>query len=179
MSHLGKYLREMRLSKGLKVLQVAKAMGIWTNLNNGCSAIHSAEKSGYVWLDLLNKLVAFYNCDKAVVQRLIDQDRQERVEKWNRWADEPIVPYFVIRMMSAVYSAKSLPVTIKTLEEAEAFASARAKEIHKRCCLVWSRRLTIFYGVNGQVEERKVASLWEDNQPSMKIGGSPVDFRIS
>ena len=179
MSHLGKYLRACREAKNLRVIEVARSMGIWTNLNNGCSAVHNLEKSGYAWLDLLNKLVAFYNCDKTVVQQLIDQDRQERVDAWNRWADEPIVPYFVIRMMSAVYSAKSLPCTIKTLEEAEEFASARAKEIHKRCCLVWSRRLTIFYGDNGQVEERKVASLWEDNQPSMKIGGSPVDFRIS
>ena len=45
-----------------------------------------------------------------------------------------------------------LPEWIVTQQQAEQLVSDKAKEIGQRCCLVWSRRLSVFFAADGTVE---------------------------
>ena len=85
--------------------------------------------------------------------------------------NQPITPYLVIRVMAAIYSSRALPAEITTREEAEKWASAVAREIEKRCCLVWSRRLSCWFSEDGTLTKRTEAVPGEPNTPWIKIGG--------
>jgi hypothetical protein len=92
------------------------------------------------------------------------------------WVSEPIKPYLVIRLIAAVYNSRALPPEITTLEQAEKWASAVAAEIKKRCCLVWSRRISCWFSEDGTLTQRTEAVLGEPNTPWIKIGGKGPAF---
>jgi len=84
--------------------------------------------------------------------------------------------YLVIRLMAAIYSSRPVPSEIATLEEAEKWASTVAGEIKKRCCLVWSRRLSCWFNEEGKLTHRTRAKPGEPNVPWIKIGGKGPAF---
>jgi hypothetical protein len=62
------------------------------------------------------------------------------------------------------------------MEEAETWASAVAGEIKKRCCLVWSRRISCWFSEDGTLTKRTEAVPGEPNTPWIKIGGKGPAF---
>ena len=65
---------------------------------------------------------------------------------------------------------------LKIGSEAEAWAASVAREIRKRCCLVWSRRISIWFGEDGSVVDKTEAVPGEPNCPWIKIGGRTFLF---
>jgi hypothetical protein len=97
-----------------------------------------------------------------------------KIHRWRlgRWADEPIEPHLVARIMCAVYSTKRIPVDLQASREAmEQFASAFAKERKWRVGLVLSKRTRVWFNEQGQRTGVTEDSFEESFGPYMQIGG--------
>ncbi|KKK98611.1 hypothetical protein LCGC14_2641000, partial [marine sediment metagenome] len=83
-------------------------------------------------------------------------------------------PYVVLRLIAAVYSHVDLPEGISSQIEAEEFAAGLAKEHRLRTCLVWSRRLSIYFKADGRLDGVMEAAPAQ----VMKIGGKECLLKI-
>ena len=107
-SQLANHFRSVREEQGLGFVELARIVG-YKNVTKGCNRIQQFEQRDEVHADLLRKLADALGVDNETVDRLIDEDHREHVRKWNKWADQPIRPYLVTRLIPAVYSSKKLP----------------------------------------------------------------------
>lgn len=162
-------------NRGLKPKQLARLAGCVNVPKNG-SRIRSFELSGNIGQELFEKVAAALEIDAGTIEQLVEQDRREFYEAWLAWANEPIKPYLVIRLIAAVYSSRSVPPEITTMEEAEKWGSAIAEEIKKQCCLVWSRRISPWFSEDGTLTQRTEGVPDEPNTPWIKIGGRGPAF---
>jgi hypothetical protein len=140
-TNLSRYFQQKRLDRGLMPGHLARLAGCVNVPKNG-SRIRQFELTGSIGREISEKVSAVLEIDPATIEQLIEQDRREFFQAWLAWVSEPIKPYLVIRLMAAIYSSRALPPEITTLEEAEKWASGIAGEMKKRCCLVWSRRIS-------------------------------------
>jgi transcriptional regulator with XRE-family HTH domain len=170
-NHLGAYFREQRLQQGLTLGDLAQRAG-YSNVSKGCNKIGRFELEGTITEELLVRLAEALHIDFATVERLVDQDRQE----WEKWASEPVPMQLVARILPAVYSQVPLPADVTTQEQAEAFAREFAKQHGWRCCLVVSRRLSVWIGKGGEIEARTEARPGEPDSPGMTLRGSRRPF---
>ncbi len=167
-THLSRFFQKLRLERKLKPGQVAALAGC-INISKNGGRIKEFEETGDISKELFIRLINAFDVDHATVEQLIELDRQEYLEAWTKWVDTPVEPYAVIRWMAAVYQNVKLPKGI-TLEDAEALVKALAIKRALRCCLVWNRRLTIWFDREGGIEGRTEASPRESNSPYMQIG---------
>jgi hypothetical protein len=168
-TNLDRYFEQKRLDRGLKPGQLARLAGCCNVQKNG-SRIRSFELSDSIGQELFEKIAAVLEIDADPIKRLIEQDRREFYEEWLAWANEPIQPYLVIRLIAAVYSGRAVPPDITTREEAEKWASTVAKEIGRQCCLVWNRRTSCWFNEEGKLTHRTRAKPGEPNVPWIKVG---------
>lgn len=171
-TRLSRFFEQQRIGKGLKPGQVADLIG-YTNISKGGSRICSFEQTGSVSKELFEKLAAFFLIETEAIEKLVEDDRRDFFRKWLAWANEPIQPHLVVRLIAAVYSRRELSPDIGTIEEAEVWAAAVARESRLKCCLVWSRRLSIWFDETGRIVGRTEAAPGEVNVPWMRIGGKP------
>lgn len=171
---LSRYFEERRIAKGLKPGQLAALAGC-INISKNANRIRTFEITGKVSTTLLEKLIAVLEIDTATIQKLAEQDHQEFINAWLKWVNEPITPSLSIRLMPAFYSRRSLPPEIMTMEQAEEWAAAVAKDEGKLCCLVWSRKISCWFDNDG-VYGRTDAVPGEPNCPWMRLGKSGKAF---
>jgi hypothetical protein len=174
-TNFSRYFQQKRLDRGLKSGQLARLAGCMNVPKNG-SRIRSLGLSGNIGQELFERIAAALEIDARTIEQLVEQDRREFYEKWLAWANEPIKPFLVIRLIPAVYSSRPVPPGITTMEEAEKWASAVAGEIKKRCCLVWSRRISCWFSDDGTLQKRTEAVAGEPNVPWIKIRGKTFLF---
>jgi hypothetical protein len=144
----------------------------YRNINKGANRILKFEQRGDVYQDLLSKLAQALN----VAPEMIEEDRRNFFREWTAWANQPIRPYLVVRLLAAVYLREQLPDGTTSPEQAEAFASARVRHWNRCCCLVLSRRYSIWIDEAGEVYERTEAVPGAPNVPSMRLSGSRREF---
>ena len=174
-TNLSRCFQQKRLDRGLKPGQLARLAGCVNVQKNG-SRIRSFELSGSIGQELFEKIAAVLGIDAATIERLVEQDRREFYQAWLDWVNEPIQPYLVIRLMAAIYSSRAVPSEITTMEQAETWAGAVAGEIKKRCCLVWSRRISCWFNEEGKLTHRSEAKPGEPNTPWVQLGGQRFVF---
>jgi len=174
-THLSRYFEQKRLDLGLKPSQLAR-LADCVNVQKNGSRIRSFELSGNIGEGLFEKIAAVLEIDAGTVEQLVEQDRREFFEEWLAWVNQPIQPYLVIRLIAAIYSRRAVPPEITTMEEAGRWASAIAREIQKRCCLVWNRRISCWFCEDGTLMKRTEAVPGEPNVPWIKIGGKGPAF---
>lgn len=174
-TNLSRHFEEKRRALGLKPGQLARLAGCSNDSKNG-SRIRTFEIGGYISRELFEKITAALEVDQETIEKLVEQDRREFFEAWLKWVSEPIKPYFVIRVMATIYTNRAVPQEIATMDEAEKWASAVASEIKKRCCLVWSRRISCWFNEDGTLKERTEAVPGECNVPWIKVGGKGPAF---
>jgi hypothetical protein len=174
-TNLSRYFQQKRLDRSLKPGQLARLAGCVNVPKNG-SRIRTFELSGSIGRELFERIAAVLEINASTIERLVEQDRREFFEEWLAWVSQPIKPYLVIRLIAAIYSSRGVPPEISTMEEAEKWASAVAGEIKKRCCLVWSRRISCWFSDDGTLQERTEAVPGEPNVPWIKIGGKTFLF---
>jgi hypothetical protein len=172
-TNLSRYFEQKRLDRGLKPGQLARLAGCVNVPKNG-SRIRTFELSGSIGQELFERIAVVLEIDASTIEQLVEQDRREFYEAWLAWVSEPIKPYLVIRLIAAIYGSRALPPGITTLEEAEKWASAVAGEIKKRCCLVWSRRISSWFSEDGTLTQRTEAVPGDPNTPW--IGGKGPAF---
>jgi hypothetical protein len=166
-THLSEHFKKRRLEKGLRLSELARLLG-YSNLSKGCQRIETFEGCGDITSDLFAKLALALEIDQLTIDRLAQEDLRE----WAAWANEPIKPYMVVRAMATVYCPVNLPDEIQSVEEAQAFASKRAREWSKRICLILSRRISVWYAADGTVEQiTEAVPGGGPNQPYTEIGG--------
>ena len=147
-SRLANHFRSVRKERDLSLSQVTRMLG-YKNVTKGCNKIQKFEERGEIHAQLLQTLADALGIDAATIDALIEQDRQEFCRVWNEWADQPISPRLVVRLLPAVYKSEPLPGSITTLEQAEVFAAETARRWNKRACLTWSRRLSVWFDSKG------------------------------
>ena len=175
MSHLSQFFRQRRLDKKFGFGDVARGCG-YKNITKGCNRIQKFEDGCDIDTELFRKLATVLDISDADITRCIEADKAD----WERWADEPIEPYIVIRLMAAVYSPKSIPLELHTDHEAmKQFASAFSKEKRVRVCLVLSRRLRVWFDREGGVERTTEDSFDESYGPYMQVGGKKFLLNLS
>ena len=168
---LSSHFKSRRLARNLNPGEVARLVG-YKNIAKGANRIVRFEREGIVKEDLLIKIAEVLEVDWATVEQLAEQDRRLHIEKWNRWADEPVPMKMVVRLMAAIYSNCPIPSEITTSEEAEIYASALARLRHMQICLVLNRRQSVWIGADGTVARRTEATAFGGpNEPWMQVKG--------
>jgi hypothetical protein len=165
------HFKAQRLAQNLNLGELARLVG-YKNIAKGANRIVRFEREGIIRDDLLIKIARALEIDWATVEELGEQDRQEHIEAWNKWADEPVPMKLVIRLMAAIYSNCPFPSEITTPEAAEAFACDQARQRRMQICLVLSRRKSVWINEDGTVRKRTEATLFDGpNEPWMQLKG--------
>jgi len=145
-THLSRFFRQRRQSLKMSFGDVARRLG-YVNVTKGSNKVIKFEMDGCIRPDLFRKLAKVLEVSNDDIRRCIEADRGE----WQAWADEPITPHLVARVMCAVYSTKSIPPELHASREAmEEFASAFAKEWKWRVWLVLSKRTRVWFDEKGE-----------------------------
>lgn len=164
------YFRKARLDAKLTTGKLAALAG-YKNISKCANAIQGFESSGSIDLEHLNRLATALHLDPAEIGRLSALDKKRYLDDWNKWADEPVRPIVILRLMAAIYNPINIPDTVKTLADAEAFARETAVRHRMQVALVWSRRLTVSYNADGTEWNRRIAQPGVINVPYIQIGG--------
>jgi len=153
----------MKLSFG----DVARLLG-YVNVTKGSNKVIKFERDGNIKPDLFHKLATVLEISDDDIRRSIEADKAE----WERWADEPIEPHLVGRIMPAVYSTKQIPPELQGSREAmEQFASEFARERKWRVWLVLSKRTRIWFNEQGKRTGQTEDTFEESFGPYMRLGG--------
>jgi len=174
-THLSRYFRQRRKALGLRFGDVARRMG-YKSLPGACNKLVQFEQEGDIPLDLFRKLAAVLEIDEATIRQLAEQDRREHLEQWTNWANEPVKPTVILRLMPAAYWSHKIPEHLKTTEELEAFTQALTKEKHMKGWLVLSRRIAVYFDENGNKKCVQEAAPGEHLGPYMQVRGSRRKF---
>ena len=175
---VGELIRISREAHHLTRGQLAAAIG-YRNLAKGSRRIHQAEIGEGATQTLVESLIARLDLDLVALGHAYSEDEREYHEGWSRWADTPIRPYLVLRLIPGFYSRTSLPENVISLEEAEAWVSAVVRFRHMRGCLVWTRRLSVWFEPDGSVSSRTKARPDVPNEPWMQLGRRSFSVTIS
>jgi len=188
---LGKFLKEKRLARGLdRAGQLARRMrpdGTLDSISRLGGRIRAFEEEGVGDRELLDQMVAVLGIPAeetapvvADEQRFRETQENERRRAWMAWADEPVRPYLVVRLIPSVYCHRDAPSEVVTLAEAEAWVASvrRLDPIAKGCrtCLVFDRRLRVWYNERGEVEHRTVATPDDAGVPYVQLARKRLLF---
>jgi hypothetical protein len=153
----------MKLSFG----DVARLLG-YVNVTKGSNKVIKFEQGGNIKPDLFHTLATVLEISDDDIRRSIEADKAE----WEEWADEPIEPHLVARIMCAVYSTRRIPAELQASRETmEQFAAAFAKERKWRVWLVLSKRTRIWFDERGERTGVTEDSFTDSYGPYMRLGG--------
>ena len=171
MSHLGQLFRNRRFERNLSLGELAGRLG-YQNVSKGANKISAFEAGGKVHPDLLAKLAEVLEITADEIQQRLHEDYQA----WLTWANEPMRPLVVVRLLACVYQRVQIPDNALQPEAAEAFAAKIALEERKKTWLVLSRRVSIYFDVDGNKRGRIEATPDMPCEPFVTIGGRRVQF---
>ena len=83
-------------------------------------------------------------------------DEREQLQELTEWMTQAVAPYLVIRHLVATFHRADLPKGFPQ-KQAEIFVAEQAKILRLRCCLVWSKRLSIHFAADGKIESGDTA----------------------
>jgi hypothetical protein len=81
MSKLAAFIQAERLKRGLSLGKLARMVG-YRNIAKGARRIIALERTGMAKPDLLVNVAEALDLDWTVVERLVEEDHQERLRKW-------------------------------------------------------------------------------------------------
>lgn len=174
-THLAVFFRKRRLKLGLKLGDVARRMG-YTSIPGAANRLIRFEERGEIDHRVFAKLTLALQIDQETVSRLVEQDRREQLERWLAWANEPVAPRLVVRLIPGIYSSHRVPAGFTSPEEMERYASEFAERKHLRVCLMPSRRLAIWIDEEGKRTLVEEAAPGEVLGPWMRFRGSGRRF---
>jgi hypothetical protein len=143
MTILSEYFRFVRERDHVPLSTLAKSLG-YSNLSKGANKITRFEQTGDIDPHLLLPLATALGISTDILRELKARDRKA----WERWADEPVDPHLVIRLMPSICGRKDLPKGISR-EQAERVASVIARRSKMMVALIWDRRTTITFDEKG------------------------------
>ena len=191
MTPLGQFLRERRIAAGFdrpgllaRLLRPDRPLDSVSRLG---SRIRKFEEECVGDRTLFNEIVQALGISLQELTPVLEaedafrkaQETDRRLE-WETWADEPITPFLVTKAIPGIYFSQEAPPGTSTLEDAEAWAAQVMKENGFRNpwarCLVFTRRLSVWFDRKGLVMERRPSTPDDPGQPFMRIGARPFLF---
>jgi len=170
-NRLGVFVRQTRVARGLSTGKLAALMG-YRNLGKGARRVNSLEAGEEILPGVLSGAIKVLELDPAIVRNLIEQDRQDYIAGWNEWADEPIRPYVITKLMPGVYSRKTVPEGMVDLEEVVEWMTGIATARFCRTWLVWTRRVTYWFDAGVVWSQVSENTPFKDCIPYMTLGNS-------
>lgn len=166
-THLSRFFRQRREARKLSFGDLARQLG-YKNVAKGANKVIKFERDGSIRPEIFHKLAAVLEISVDDIRRCIEADKAE----WEAWADEPIEPHLVARIMCAVYSTKRIPPELQASRDAmEQFAAEFARERKWRVWLVLSKRTRVWFDETG-ARTGVTEDTFEDSfGPFMQLGG--------
>ena len=145
------------------------------NIRIGAPVMARPESSGKVAHDLLAKLITILEVTPDEVRRSTAEDYRQ----WLSWANEPIRPYLVAKLMACVYRWIEPPDDALSTEAATDYAAKLARKSKKMVWLILLRRISIRFGATGKADLPLEAKLDMPCEPYLVIGGKPMTFDLT
>ena len=195
-THLSRHLQFLREQRGLRLGQLAVALGA-SNPSKVGSLIRCFELGDPLSDHWLQALVEELQPDPSDLRRCLRLDQEEAQRQleqerlaWEVWADEPIDPSLTIRYLPAVYGVREVPRAFCTprdtaednawaWDRAEDWAAAELKRFRAKGFLSWSRRERTWFDKGG-LTPRRQAVTFEDRHTGawMQLSGSQRRFLL-
>ncbi len=184
---LGRFLKKRRLALGLErpghLARLIRPGAPLDSLSKLGARIRNLEEEGVGDRNLLDGVVAALGVAshdlEAVLteeRRLRQEEAEERRRQWEEWVSEPVRPYLVLRRMPAIYFHRAAPAEVATLEEAQTWASGMARRERAEICLVFDRRLRVWFKASGEESSRSQATPDDPGVPFTRIGNKRILF---
>ena len=168
---LAEHFHQLRVERGLNLAQLAGQVG-YANTTKGINRLVTFERHGQIHPKLLQKLSVALGVSDEVVRTLAAEDERQFLGDWNCWADVPVEPYTVVRLLPAVYKTVRVPAEIGSFVAGEVFAADLARQWNRKVCLVVSRRYSLWLDEQGLAYAHTEAVPGEPNAPYMALGRS-------
>ena len=159
-SALGNYFERRRKEKNISLAQLPGMLGC--RKNKARRLWDTFVHTGICSTDFLRTAAVALDVPADMIEVLIESDIYAAAKRAREQEKE--TPYLVTRINATFYSRGAIPDGL-TLEQAEAFAGAKARERGLRTCLVWGRRFAVYFDANGEVEGRSNSTPWWDARP--------------
>jgi hypothetical protein len=152
LTRTGAYLAAQRRAQHLNSHELAAALG-YANVVKGARRVLDLERDGVTIPGLLDKIISTLGLDGEVVRALVEADRRDFQDAWNRWVNEPVQPELRRRLIPAIWGRVEMPKGLSR-EEAVEFAKSRAVEERLTYVLIPSRREEIWRYPSGRIYVR-------------------------
>jgi len=167
-THLGTYIKQKRVEKNINTADLAKKMG-YKNLNKGTRRIIDLEREGIVHSEVLEKIAAALNLDRNHINALINKDRQEQEEEFEKYLSEPVRPYYILRIIPTIYQSYDIPINFPTEEQIINYVAEIAKEKQKQALLRLSRRENVSINEKGEVTGKFKTTMENAHYPYTRL----------
>ena len=161
-------MKEERLKKNLNTAELARLIG-YKNVSKGMNRIVDLERENIIIPEVLVKIVKALNLDHSYVNSLVEKNREKDKKDFEQGLSEPIEMYYVMRIIPAIYVSYELPTNINSENEAVKFVAEIAKEKHKKCRLVLSRKDKIYIDEDGEIEGRFETKFGDEDYPYLRV----------
>lgn len=111
MNLVGELIRHARLRRGWSFGDLARACGASAprQVSRTSQRLVVLEREGVLDQTLLQKVVAALDVDSQLVVEVLDRQRAEELEEWNRWADEHAPVELHIRPFAGLWIKLNCP----------------------------------------------------------------------
>jgi transcriptional regulator with XRE-family HTH domain len=164
-SRLGQMVTDARQANGWSAQALARRLGYSPRrCNKGARRIAVLEEHGLEEAAFVRQVAQALGLQVDQVVAAAEADEAARREGWERWADEQIEPFLIVRYATCAWGRvyRRIPPDHHEPQAAEQFASALARQLEKAVQLVLSRRVTVWYDEYGR-ETSRAATRY--NQP--------------
>jgi len=167
-TNLSRFIKEERVKQRLNYAELSRRMG-YKNLNKGMRRVIDLEREGIVHSEVLEKISDALNLDREHVNALINKDRQEQEEAFEKWVSEPIQPHYILRIIPTIYQSYDLPGNFPTEDRIIEYVAGVAKEKHKQALLCLSRREKISINEKGEIMGKIKTTMENVHYPYTRI----------
>ena len=165
---LSGYIKQERVNQGLNFGELAKLMG-YKNISRGMRRAIDLEREGVVHPEVLEKIIKALELDRNIIDRYIKEDNEQKRREFEEWLSEPIQPYYILRIIPAIYQSYDLPGNFSTEEEAAEYVAGIAKEKQKKALLCLSRREKISINEKGEIMGKIKTTIENAHYPYTRI----------
>jgi len=178
-NYVGELIHKARIGRSMTFGDLARACGAATAkvTSRISQRLVLFERESVGDRKLLQKVIAVLDLDPQLVVELLNRQRVEELEAWNRWADEPVSMELHVRPFGGFWYRHQLPVEIM-IDELQAIDYARRMTAGReglRTVLAVNRRRSIIFA-RGEVVETIEATPERPMIPFVTIGGRRIQF---
>ncbi len=188
---LGRFLRERRIAAGFdrpgllaRLLRPDRPLDSVSRLG---SRIRKFEEECVGDRTLFNEIVQALGITPQELAPVLEAEEAFREareagrrQEWEEWADQPITPFLVTKVIPGIYLSRAAPPGVLTLDEAEAWVKGIMTEdgfrnpFSRR--LVYSRRLDVWFDRAGNATARTPSTPDEPSHPHVRLGNKRFLF---